>query len=123
MGQVQSQPQVQQPTGFWSLFGVPTVVNPGQSVVYRNRPVTTVLNTSQKVPNVKPVNTTNKNKNKTTAATPVNAPLANVQAPAQNTSQNQAPAPNTSQNQTQVTSGGKRGKKKTRRTRTGLYRS
>ena len=110
MGQVQSQAQTPPASGFWSMFSI----NPGQPVVYVNRPVSPTAavpaqNTSQKVPNVKPINTTNKNKNKNKNAVlpPVNTAVSNVQAATQNTSQNA----------TQAASGGKRGKKKTRRVR------
>lgn len=101
MGQVQSQPQVQQPWSIWSLFGAPSYrpVNPGQyaPMVYMSQaPAQGVV--AQKAPNVKAnvkLNTvTNKNKNKTVAqapvantSAPVNFSVANAQPTAQNTSQ------------------------------------
>ena len=117
MGQVQSQPQVQQPWSIWSLLGGPTnpVVNPGPyaPMVYMTQAPVQGLTIAPKAANVKvnvkPNIAANKNKNKATAileapmlnkpSTPVNFAVANAQTASQ-------PA-----------SGGRRGKKKTRRAR------
>jgi hypothetical protein len=118
MGQVQSQPQVQQPWSIWSLFGAPSYqpVNPGQyaPMVYMSQPTMPAQSVVvQKVPNVKvnvkPNTVTNKNKNKAV----VQAPVANTSAPVNFSVANAQPAvQNTSQSN--PTSGGR---KQTRRMR------
>jgi hypothetical protein len=118
MGQVQSQPQVQQPWSIWSLFGPPSyrapTANPGSyaPMVYMSQAtVPTQGVVAQKAPNVKVNAVTNKNKNKNKAV--LEAPVVNTSATA--VANVQPVVQNTSQSN--PTSGGKRGKKKTRRIR------
>jgi hypothetical protein len=121
MGQVQSQPPVQQPWSIWSIFSPQPqpyhdpVLYPGQygSTVFTTQPAYATQGVVvQKVPNVKPINTTNKNKNKNKNKAAAQVVLPNIETPV--VVPNVQPTASNS-SQAIVPIGGKQGKKKTRR--------